>query len=51
MQWLIGSFDVFGVSVQNWIPIVFTPILVYIAVLLWTGRRRGKPQKTPGSSR
>jgi len=50
MQWLIGSFDVFGVSVQYWIPIVFAPLIVYIAALLWMNRRR-KPQKTPGSSR
>ena len=38
MNWLVGNFDLFGLSGQNWMLVVAGMVAIYIVTLL-IGRR------------
>jgi hypothetical protein len=40
LNWLTGNWDLFGFSGQNWMWLIGSGLLVYIALLAVTGRRR-----------
>ena len=39
LDWLTGSFDVFGVTIQNWMVVIGAGLLLYVALLNLTRRR------------
>ena len=46
MDWLIGNCDVLGLPCQNWMWVFGVGLLIYIAVLVVAGRRRGGGRRT-----
>jgi hypothetical protein len=41
LDWLTGSFDVFGVTIQNWMVVIGGGLLLYVALLNLTRRPTG----------
>jgi hypothetical protein len=39
LHWLVGDCQLFGLTVQNWMPLMIGMILVYIAALAVISRR------------
>jgi hypothetical protein len=39
LHWLVGDCHLFGLTGQNWMPLVIGMFLVYIATLAVVGRR------------
>lgn len=42
LDWLIGSFDMFGVTIQNWMLAIGGGLLLYIIALNLTRRRQAR---------
>ena len=40
LRWLVGNFDVFGYSGQNWMLVVAGALLLYVLTLLLTRQSR-----------
>jgi hypothetical protein len=40
LNWLVGNFDLFGLTGQNWMLVVGGGLLLYIAVLVIAQRRQ-----------
>jgi hypothetical protein len=39
LHWLVGDCQLFGLTAQNWMPLMIGMILAYIATLAVIGRR------------
>jgi hypothetical protein len=40
MDWLVGDSEVFGLTVENWMPLIGGGLALYFSVLALAGRRR-----------
>ena len=40
LHWLVGDCRLFGLTMQNWMPLVVGVFLAYIVVLIALGRHR-----------
>jgi hypothetical protein len=42
MDWLVGSYDLLGVTIYNWILAIGGGLLLYFAVMAMTQRRQAR---------
>jgi hypothetical protein len=38
LNWLVGSIEIFGLAIQNWMLLIAASLAAYLATLAFTGR-------------